>query len=79
MTCSTHRDRDPQQLVLGAGMGLMLGQANTDAVNRAGRFSYGEATGITQTVRNYGASHGRVSNPAAWSAGGVKTNRTSGP
>jgi hypothetical protein len=39
-------------------MGLMLGQANTDAINRASRFSYGEATGITQTVRNYGASLG---------------------
>jgi hypothetical protein len=36
----------------------MLGQANTDAVNRASRYSYGEATGITQTVRNYGASVG---------------------
>jgi EmrB/QacA subfamily drug resistance transporter len=45
-------------VLAGAGMGLMLGQANTDAVNRAGRFSYGEATGITQTVRNYGASLG---------------------
>lgn len=42
----------------GAGMGLMLGQANTDAINRASRFSFGEATGITQTVRNYGASVG---------------------
>jgi hypothetical protein len=39
-------------------MGLMQGQANTDAVNRASRLSYGEATGITQTVRNYGASLG---------------------
>jgi hypothetical protein len=39
-------------------MGFMLGQANTDAVNRASRYSYGEATGITQTVRNYGASLG---------------------
>jgi len=45
-------------IIAGAGMGLMLGQANTDAVNRASRFSYGEATGITQTVRNYGASLG---------------------
>ena len=45
-------------LVAGAGMGLMLGQANTDAINRASRLSYGEATGITQTVRNYGASLG---------------------
>jgi hypothetical protein len=39
-------------------MGLMLGPANTDAINRASRYSYGEATGITQTVRNYGASLG---------------------
>jgi MFS family permease len=42
----------------GAGMGFMLGPASTDAVNRASRFSYGEATGITQTVRNYAASMG---------------------
>jgi len=45
-------------ILAGAGMGLMLGQANTDAINRASRLSYGEATGITQTVRNYGASLG---------------------
>jgi MFS family permease len=45
-------------VMAGAGMGLMLGQANTDAINRASRYSYGEATGITQTVRNYGASVG---------------------
>ena len=36
----------------------MLGPASTDAVNRASRLSYGEATGITQTVRNYAASLG---------------------
>jgi len=45
-------------VMAGAGMGLMLGQANTDAINRVSRYSYGEATGITQTVRNYGASVG---------------------
>jgi EmrB/QacA subfamily drug resistance transporter len=45
-------------IVAGAGMGFMLGPASTDAVNRAGRLSYGEATGITQTVRNYAASLG---------------------
>jgi EmrB/QacA subfamily drug resistance transporter len=45
-------------MLAGAGMGLMLGQANTDAVNRASRLTYGEATGITQTVRNYAASLG---------------------
>ncbi len=48
----------PWIVMAGAGLGLMLGQANTDAVNRASRYSYGEATGITQTVRNYGASLG---------------------
>jgi EmrB/QacA subfamily drug resistance transporter len=42
----------------GAGMGLILGPANTDAINRAPRTSYGEATGITQTVRNFGGSLG---------------------
>jgi EmrB/QacA subfamily drug resistance transporter len=45
-------------IVAGAGMGLMLGPANTDAINRASTLSYGEATGITQTIRNYGASLG---------------------
>ena len=45
-------------IIAGAGMGLMLGQASTDAVNRASKLSYGEATGITQTVRNYTASLG---------------------
>jgi MFS family permease len=45
-------------VLAGAGMGLMLGPASTDAVNRASRLSYGEATGITQTVRNYSASLG---------------------
>jgi EmrB/QacA subfamily drug resistance transporter len=45
-------------ILAGAGMGLMLGQASTDAVNRASRLSYGEATGITQTVRNYAAGLG---------------------
>jgi EmrB/QacA subfamily drug resistance transporter len=45
-------------IVSGFGMGMMLGPANTDAINRASSLSYGEATGITQTVRNYGASLG---------------------
>jgi EmrB/QacA subfamily drug resistance transporter len=45
-------------IVAGFGMGLLIGPANTDAVNRASRLSYGEATGITQTIRNYGASVG---------------------
>jgi EmrB/QacA subfamily drug resistance transporter len=45
-------------IIAGAGMGFMLGPASTDAVSRASRLSYGEATGITQTVRNYAASLG---------------------
>jgi EmrB/QacA subfamily drug resistance transporter len=45
-------------VITGAGMGLMLTPSSTDAVNRASRLSYGEATGITQTVRNYAASLG---------------------
>ncbi|MGO9448480.1 MAG: MFS transporter [Solirubrobacteraceae bacterium] len=57
----TGLDYSAQQLdiiLAGAGMGFMLGPASTDAVNRASRLSYGEATGITQTVRNYAASLG---------------------
>jgi EmrB/QacA subfamily drug resistance transporter len=42
----------------GAGVGLVLGPANTDAINRATKASYGEVTGITQTVRNFGSSLG---------------------
>jgi EmrB/QacA subfamily drug resistance transporter len=45
-------------VLAGAGMGLLLGQANTDALNQVDREYYGEATGITQTVRNYAASLG---------------------
>jgi fucose permease len=45
-------------IIAGFGMGLILGPANTDAINRAPAESYAEATGITQTVRNYGAALG---------------------
>jgi EmrB/QacA subfamily drug resistance transporter len=45
-------------ILAGAGIGLMLGTASTDAVNRAPRTSYSEVTGITQTARNFGASLG---------------------
>jgi EmrB/QacA subfamily drug resistance transporter len=44
--------------IAGAGLGLMLGPASTDAVNRAPSTSYSEVTGITQTARNFGASLG---------------------
>ena len=45
-------------ILAGGGMGLMLGPASTDAVNRAPSTSYSEVTGITQTARNFGASLG---------------------
>jgi MFS family permease len=44
--------------IAGGGLGLMLGTASTDAVNRAPSGSYSEVTGITQTSRNFGASLG---------------------
>ncbi|MFJ3789648.1 MFS transporter [Kitasatospora sp. NPDC090091] len=48
----------PYIVMAGAGIGLLLTAASTDAVNRAIGASYGEVTGITQTVRNYSASLG---------------------
>ena len=42
--------------VAGAGIGLLMGPSSADAVSRAGRSSYGEVTGVNQTVRNYGAA-----------------------
>jgi EmrB/QacA subfamily drug resistance transporter len=51
-------DQWPFIVLAGFGLGLALGPANTDAINRAPNTSYGEATGITQTVRNFAASLG---------------------
>jgi EmrB/QacA subfamily drug resistance transporter len=45
-------------VMAGAGIGFILGPSSTDAVNRAINASYGEVTGITQTVRNYGSTLG---------------------
>jgi EmrB/QacA subfamily drug resistance transporter len=45
-------------VLAGAGIGFLLGPTSTDASNRAINASYGEVTGITQTVRNYGSSLG---------------------
>jgi EmrB/QacA subfamily drug resistance transporter len=54
---SLHAQR-PYVMLAGGGIGLMLGTASTDAVNRAPSTSYSEVTGITQTSRNFGASLG---------------------
>ncbi|MFA7267502.1 MAG: MFS transporter, partial [Candidatus Nanopelagicales bacterium] len=48
----------PYIVIAAAGIGLLLGPASTDAVNRAINASYGEVTGINQTIRNYGSSLG---------------------
>ena len=48
----------PYIVLAGAGIGFLLAPASTDAVNRAINASYGEVTGITQTIRNYAASLG---------------------
>jgi EmrB/QacA subfamily drug resistance transporter len=48
----------PFIVLAGAGIGLLGGPSSTDAVNRAIDASYGEVTGITQTIRNYGSSLG---------------------
>ena len=46
----------PFMVLAGIGVGLVLSPANTDALNRVPRSRYGEATGITQTVRNLGST-----------------------
>jgi EmrB/QacA subfamily drug resistance transporter len=51
-------DQWPFMVLAGIGVGLVLSPANTDALNRVPRSRYGEATGITQTVRNFGSSLG---------------------
>lgn len=51
-------DQWPYVALAGAGIGLLLAPASTDAINRAIGASYGEVTGITQTIRNFAASVG---------------------
>jgi EmrB/QacA subfamily drug resistance transporter len=48
----------PFIVMAAAGIGLILGPSSTDALNRALNASYGEVTGITQTVRNYASTLG---------------------
>nr|WP_258054543.1 MFS transporter [Streptomyces sp. Ru71] len=58
LTDLSMHDQWPYAALAGAGIGFILAPASTDAVNRAIGASYGEVTGITQTVRNYAASIG---------------------
>ncbi len=63
-------------VVAGVGLGLMVGPANTDALNQAGRASYGEATGVTQTTRNFGGSVGLAALGTLFTSG-IATRLTS--
>uniref|UniRef100_A0AAU3IAP7 MFS transporter n=1 Tax=Streptomyces sp. NBC_01393 TaxID=2903851 RepID=A0AAU3IAP7_9ACTN len=58
LTDLSMHDQWPYVALAGAGIGFLLAPASTDAVNRSIGASYGEVTGITQTVRNYAASVG---------------------
>jgi predicted MFS family arabinose efflux permease len=58
LTDLSMHDQWPYAALAGAGIGFILAPASTDAVNRAIGPSYGEVTGVTQTVRNYAASVG---------------------
>ncbi|MFE7931554.1 MFS transporter [Streptomyces sp. NPDC057456] len=58
LTDLSMHDQWPYAALAGAGIGFILAPASTDAVNRAIDASYGEVTGITQTIRNYAASVG---------------------
>ncbi|RLP77479.1 MFS transporter [Mycetocola tolaasinivorans] len=42
----------------GFGIGFMLTAASTDAINQAPNTGYGEVTGITQTLKNFGGALG---------------------
>src|SRR5262249_58877866 len=46
----------PWIILAGGGIGFVLTPVTTDAVNRAPRGSFGEVTGVTQTVRYFAAS-----------------------
>ncbi|MEU7115796.1 MFS transporter [Streptomyces sp. NPDC046182] len=58
MTDLSIHDQWPYAAMAGAGIGFLLAPASTDAVNRSINASYGEVTGITQTIRNYSAAIG---------------------
>lgn len=48
----------PYLAMAGAGTGLVLGPASTDAINRAAQASYGAVAGVSQTIRNFAGSLG---------------------
>jgi EmrB/QacA subfamily drug resistance transporter len=45
-------------VLAGAGIGMMFGPATSNALSRVGRDSYGSASGVIQTIRNYAGALG---------------------
>ena len=58
LTTLSENQQWPWIVLAGLGLGMLIGSANTDAINQVPSENYGEATGVTQTSRNYGASLG---------------------
>ncbi len=58
LTTLSENQQWPWIVLAGLGLGMLIGAANTDAINQVPEQNYGEATGVTQTARNYGASLG---------------------
>jgi MFS family permease len=48
----------PWIVLAGFGLGMIISTSNTDAINQVPSEHFGEATGVTQTVRNLGAAVG---------------------
>ncbi len=53
-----HAETTAGMLLTGAGFGLVLSPLNTDALNRVPEAIRGQASGITQTFRNFGSAIG---------------------
>ena len=58
LTTLSENQQWPWIVLAGLGLGMLIGSANTDAINQVPSENYGEATGVTQTSRNFGASFG---------------------
>lgn len=58
LTTLSENQQWPWIVLAGLGLGMLIGSANTDAINQVPSDNFGEATGVTQTARNYGASVG---------------------
>ena len=53
-----HAETTTGMLLTGAGFGLILSPLNTDALNRIPEAMRGQASGVTQTFRNFGSAIG---------------------